>query len=157
MGTGDNIYNYLIPTQIGTGNNWSKVVAGNASSLALKTDDSIWAWGYNSQTALGIGMESNSSIRNYPTIIGCNGLGIDMNTLEAVNIYPNPVQETLSFEFNQNSNVKKLIIFDLLGKKIIDQYDNTTKEIYVGELNPGVYLIKFNIDEIIYQQKFIKE
>jgi len=157
LGTGNNIYNSFVPTQVGTETNWSKVTGGNASCAALKTDDSIWAWGLNTQTVLGIGMESNNSIRNYPTIISCNGLGINSNSLEGIKIYPNPVQDILLFDFNQNKNVKKRIIFDLLGKKVIEQNDNSYGEIYVGELKPGIYLMKIYVDDTIYQQKFIKE
>lgn len=34
------------PVQIGTQTNWSKVSAGKQFALALKTDGTLWAWGY---------------------------------------------------------------------------------------------------------------
>jgi alpha-tubulin suppressor-like RCC1 family protein len=60
---GDNYYGQLgvnfsikssnIPIRIGTDNNWKAVEAGAFHSLAIKTDGSLWAWGYNSSGQLG--------------------------------------------------------------------------------------------------------
>jgi alpha-tubulin suppressor-like RCC1 family protein len=35
------------PVQIGSGNNWSRVSAGDGYSAAIKTDGTLWTWGYN--------------------------------------------------------------------------------------------------------------
>lgn len=43
----------LIPTQIGTGTNWKSIAAGSFFSLAVKTDGTLWAWGYNGHGQLG--------------------------------------------------------------------------------------------------------
>ena len=43
---------------------WSKIAAGYYHTMAIKTDGTLWTWGYNWYGQLGLG---NSSIRVYPT------------------------------------------------------------------------------------------
>lgn len=57
-----------IPTQIGTENNWVKVFAKiGHQSMALKSDGSLWAWGFNIGGQLGDGTNTD---KNTPTQIG---------------------------------------------------------------------------------------
>ena len=57
----------LVPTQVGTATDWSKIAAGDAHSLAIKTDGTLWAWGFNLFGQLGNGL---NTIRLAPTQIG---------------------------------------------------------------------------------------
>lgn len=69
LGTGQNSSTInLTPKQIGTESNWSKISAGNAHNLAIKTDGTLWAWGRNSDGQIGMG--SNASSFNTPQQIG---------------------------------------------------------------------------------------
>jgi alpha-tubulin suppressor-like RCC1 family protein len=50
------------PVQIGTDNDWQFVsAAGYSRTVAVKTDGSLWAWGYNSDGQLGDGTTTNKS------------------------------------------------------------------------------------------------
>jgi alpha-tubulin suppressor-like RCC1 family protein len=55
------------PIQIGTDTNWSKVYAGERHSLAIKTDGSLYAWGFNDYGGLG---DNTTTNRNVPTRVG---------------------------------------------------------------------------------------
>lgn len=67
LGDGTTIEKY-IPTQIGTETNWRIVDAGfNNSSIALKTDGTLWTWGNNNNGQLGDGTATN---RSTPMLIG---------------------------------------------------------------------------------------
>jgi alpha-tubulin suppressor-like RCC1 family protein len=67
LGDGTNT-NRNVPTQIGTANNWASITDGNNfHSLAIKTDGTLWAWGFNSQGQLGNGTTVN---KNAPIQIG---------------------------------------------------------------------------------------
>ena len=63
-----NINNLVItPTQIGVDNDWVAVAAGDASSFAIKSNGTLWAWGVNENGQLGDGSFVN---KNIPTQIG---------------------------------------------------------------------------------------
>jgi len=47
--------NQNTPVQVGTDNHWISVAAGDYHTLALKSDGTLWAWGYNGEGELGIG------------------------------------------------------------------------------------------------------
>jgi alpha-tubulin suppressor-like RCC1 family protein len=55
------------PVQIGTGTNWKSVAAGDWHSIGLKTDGTLWSWGYGGNSALGQG---NTTTYLVPTQIG---------------------------------------------------------------------------------------
>lgn len=57
LGDGTTTNNSTTPIQIGTDANWVSVAAGNYHSLALKSDGTLWAWGYNSNGQLGDGKQ----------------------------------------------------------------------------------------------------
>jgi len=64
-GYGDS-FNRNLPAQVGTATDWIKVSAGDAYSLAMKANRTIWVWGSNSGNPLG--MVTPTGDIQFPTI-----------------------------------------------------------------------------------------
>ena len=66
LGAGDTT-NRSSPTQVGTNTNWSLIKNGQYQNAAIKTDGTLWTWGYNNYGQLG----NNSMNTIYsPTQVG---------------------------------------------------------------------------------------
>lgn len=57
----------LVPTQIGTFNDWTQVSVSNSQVLALRSNGTLWGWGLNTNNQLGDGTTTQ---RNAPVQIG---------------------------------------------------------------------------------------
>ena len=74
------------PVQIGTDTNWSKLFAGIRSSAAIKTDGTLWSWGYNINAELGdVTFISRSSPVQVGTRTDWLSADINSNAMFAVN------------------------------------------------------------------------
>jgi alpha-tubulin suppressor-like RCC1 family protein len=67
LGLGDQIYRSS-PTQVGLLTNWKQVAGDSSQSqLAIKTDGTLWSWGYNNDGQLGLG---DITSRSSPVQVG---------------------------------------------------------------------------------------
>jgi alpha-tubulin suppressor-like RCC1 family protein len=57
------------PVQIGTLNTWSTLAVGNYHTLALKTDGTLWSWGFNGNGELGQNIATATN-RSSPVQVG---------------------------------------------------------------------------------------
>jgi alpha-tubulin suppressor-like RCC1 family protein len=55
------------PIQIGTDTDWANVFAGSFGGMGLKTNGTLWSWGWNGHGQLGIGGTTNQLV---PTQVG---------------------------------------------------------------------------------------
>ncbi len=55
LGTGTSGSDVTIPTQIGTETNWAQITTGRQHSIGIKTDGTLWTWGFGDNSALGDG------------------------------------------------------------------------------------------------------
>jgi alpha-tubulin suppressor-like RCC1 family protein len=67
LGLNDNGAPKNSPTQVGALTNWLKISAGYNFSLAIKNDGTLWSWGANGQSQLGLG---NTIARSSPVQVG---------------------------------------------------------------------------------------
>ncbi len=75
-----------------------------------------------------------------------NSLGLDMNTLDNVWVYPNPTKGLLNISF-VTSEVAKVSVCDIMGR-VISTHANfaANTPLDLSHLDNGIYLIKIEID-----------
>ncbi|MDG2433390.1 T9SS type A sorting domain-containing protein [Flavobacterium sp.] len=78
----------------------------------------------------------------------------DSSIIEGLSMYPNPVSNGKVYISTKNDSDKEIIIFDLLGKKVL-QTMLSTRELNISNLIPGVYIIKINEDNATATRKLI--
>lgn len=59
----------LLPTQVGTDNNWVEITSNETFTLGIKSDGSLWSWGSNLGAGLGTGAEASFKT-NTPIRVG---------------------------------------------------------------------------------------
>jgi hypothetical protein len=74
--------------------------------------------------------------------------------IEGLSLYPNPNNTGKVYITSKLNLDKKVEIFDVLGKKVIDTV-LYTKELNISNLNPGVYIIKIKEGEASATRKLI--
>lgn len=67
LGDGTTVNNRNYPSQIGIGFSWQKISTGFLHSMAIRTDGTLWTWGFNDSGQLGDGTIIN---KNLPTQVG---------------------------------------------------------------------------------------
>jgi hypothetical protein len=78
------------------------------------------------------------------------------STIEDLNFYPNPVTNGKIYITSKNTSAKEISIYDVLGKRVLQINMNVnTKEVNVGTLTSGVYIIKIKEDEATATRKLI--
>jgi hypothetical protein len=75
-------------------------------------------------------------------------------SIEGLNLYPNPVTTGKVYISSKNDLEKEIVIFDVLGKKVL-QTKIDTKELNVSNLLPGVYIIKIIEEQATSSRKLI--
>lgn len=81
---------------------------------------------------------------------------VDINSLHplsSLKIYPNPVNDLLTIE-NQESVIKEVYVYNILGKEIMMLFPNDLKIILnTHQLNEGIYLLKIKTEEASFIHK----
>ena len=73
---------------------------------------------------------------------------------DAVTMYPNPVQNVLSIQ--SQLPITGVEVYSLLGELVLQRPTNYSR-IYVGDLNPGIYMVKIRSNQYSVTKKLIKK
>lgn len=74
-------------------------------------------------------------------------------SIEGLTIYPNPSGIGKIYITSKSTAEKKIEIFDVLGKKVLETI--SSKEVNISALSPGVYIIKIKENEASTTRKLI--
>ena len=151
-------------------------IAGTSVNLTLRNPDntiqanwnfnfvdayyaSWWYWTFPASQFLQQGTYQFSATYLGNTITSSFNYGAlalnENNTMPFV-VAPNPATETISIRNANNAVPERIAIFDLMGKKVLDEV-NPQPTVNISALSKGVYFIKISVDGTLYTTKFIKE
>lgn len=151
-----------IPTQIGTATNWDRIYAnGSNTTIAVKTDGTVWVWGSNDFGQFGNGnlLEVGSSVPIQNTLL-CATLGVDSITKANLKVYPNPASDQVQIAYDTNSEAT-IELYDMQGKLLKTMQTvglQGTVSIPLTNLSRGMYFVKFVTNDGVKQvEKLVVE
>ena len=103
---------------------------------------------------------AQSNVADYTWLIDdisiVSTLSTEKFTASKVNMYPNPVKNTLTIE--ANSTIQKVSIYNVLGQEVLTSSPKSNSAtLQTSELNAGVYMVNTQVDGAISASKIIKE
>lgn len=82
-------------------------------------------------------------------------LGSHENSIEGFSYHPNPINDVINI--NSIENIKKVVIYNILGQKVFDQNINaTSSQLNIANLETGSYLMKVSLDGKTASYKVLK-
>ena len=139
--------NQYYPVQIGSDANWTEVSASEyETSMAVKTDGSLWAWGYNFFGQIG----DSTQIRKFvPTQVfpACmNSATTNISTVSNFEVFPNPGQGLFNVSITlESAQSVDLQVFDLQGQLLNVQHSMGQSNLFTIDLSDkptGLYIIR---------------
>ena len=85
-----------------------------------------------------------------------NILGVENYEIDGLKIYPNPVEDILTI--NANEDINEIIIYNMLGQVVLNQKPNSRQNsIELGHLQTGIYLAKLKTDNGVTTKRIMKK
>jgi len=145
--------NQLTSLNIQNGNNinFYVLLAGDNPNLTcIQVDDPTYA---NSQVCYEYSGWCKDETAVYSE--DCS-LGFTEQPLQAtIQLYPNPVKNTLLISAENNTIIKSIEVFDVLGKQLLQT--NKTNQIDVSVFTSGLLFVKIATDRGVVVKKVVKE
>ena len=153
--------NRLIPTQIGTETNWATVQARKYSTtMATKTDGSVWYWGLNYYGEFGNGSSYGTTYYTAPQ----QTPGICVTALaspsfekkQALVLSPNPAKDIVSVSYDISSGAAQLEVYDIAGRIISNEILTSSSgalQLNTSTYAAGMYMVVVKQDGVLVAQK----
>jgi len=109
----------------------------------------------NGATYYAVNMQGNCPSTPLAVMVNVT-LKTDAFVLNSVRIFPNPTSSVLYIQTNNNVEVDRIVIYDLMGKTILTITTNYT-QLDVANVAPGMYLIEVRCGAEKLVRKFVKE
>jgi hypothetical protein len=81
-------------------------------------------------------------------------LSVDNFDLNSISLYPNPARETITLSIPFDYNNFKATIYDLSGRQV--KTVSNPNNIDVSDLNSGMYILNTTLNDLSFNQKFVK-
>ena len=120
---------------------------------------SWWYWTFPSSDFTQQGIyrftatyQGNSVTHNF----NYGSLAVDENVITKFSVTPNPAKDSFTIDFNDNSVIERVLLFDMLGKLVI-QSNSSDNIINIAALSNGIYLVNIETEEGTFTSKIIKQ
>jgi alpha-tubulin suppressor-like RCC1 family protein len=156
----------LVPTQIGTDTNWDSVQARNFSTtMATKTDGTVWYWGENYYGEFGNGTSYDTNYYNTPQL----SPNVCVTTLSSptfqkdtvFSLYPNPAKDLVTIAYDLAVEKARVEVYDISGRAINQYVLPSSKgelQLNTSSYQSGVYLVVVkDKNTVLRQQKLVVE
>lgn len=156
------------PVQVGTGTNWSIISAGGVNSSAVKTDGTLWTWGFGVWGQLGNGATTDSNI---PISVSCsvvppptpkmsiNQSNLTVDPIKSIDLrlYPNPTSDIINVEVD-NDKIIDITLLDV-NARFINKFkvDNNKTQIDLSKEKQGIYFLEIKTNKGEKKAKVIKK
>lgn len=84
-------------------------------------------------------------------------LSVGDNIANMVSIFPNPTTSIINIKKASNIEVTNVSLYDVLGKKVVANYNKNTSTVDVSGLAQGVYILRVNTNAGTLTQKVVKQ
>ncbi len=154
--------NRLLPVQIGTDSDWNSVeTRGSLTTMATKTDGTVWYWGANYYGEFGNGTSYDLNFYNAPQqspnicVATLSNPSFERNSV--FSMYPNPAKDEVTIQYDLGFSNATLVLYDLSGRAIYKNLVTSSTgdlQLNTSSYQAGVYIVvvKQN-DAILLQQK----
>ena len=86
----------------------------------------------------------------------CDNLQNEEFVANSFSVYPNPVNDILNIESTNNNVIQKIIVYDLMGKAILEQKGENT-QLNLSNITSGLYLVKIITENESIVKKIVKK
>jgi alpha-tubulin suppressor-like RCC1 family protein len=158
--------NRLVPTQIGTDTNWDSVQARNFSTtMATKTDGTVWYWGTNYYGEFGNGTNYDTNYYNTPQLspnVCVTPLSSPTFQKDTIfSLYPNPAKDLVTIAYDLAVEKATVEVYDISGRAINQYVLPSSKgelQLNTSSYQSGVYLVVVkDKNTVLRQQKLVVE
>ncbi|QOD60889.1 T9SS type A sorting domain-containing protein [Polaribacter haliotis] len=140
---------FLVNVPLVTGS-WSSVDIAIADFTGM-TWDSLFQMKFDGQGGVNPSTIYVDNVYFYKS----NTASIKDNTLANLSLYPNPATNFVTI--SADNTIDKVSVYNILGKTVKTiSVNDTSKNIDISDLNSGIYLIKFTVNNAVGTAKFIK-
>jgi alpha-tubulin suppressor-like RCC1 family protein len=153
--------NRTVPTQIGADTNWHSVQARKfATTMATKTDGTVWFWGrnYNGEFGIGTSYDLNfyTTPQQTPSVCVTTLATPTFEKESVLSVFPNPAKDLVSIQYNLDATNAQLEVYDIAGRSISTNVLSSS----VGDLQlntssypSGIYIVVVKQDGVLLAQK----
>ncbi len=85
----------------------------------------------------------DNEFSSYSFSSNCNLSQTNIEKINRINIYPNPVEDIIKFSNPHQIKINHIEVFDINGKSV-KNFNNPNQKINLSELKSGLYFIKIN-------------